>query len=153
MTYLSQPQDASMEDILSSIRKILDDETSLQKSVATKSSETLELTEIVKEIKEISPVEDVRILSSKEHKQETFSKACADIPLMSHSTLSASMAALSSLKEALTPHPHLNGNTTLDEMAKTLLLPLLKDWVDRNLPSLVEQVVREEIQKITQRLS
>lgn len=37
---------------------------------------------------------------------------------------------------------------TFDEMAAEMLQPLLKDWLDNNLPLLVERLVREEIERI-----
>ncbi|MFC5990491.1 PopZ family protein [Limoniibacter endophyticus] len=41
-----------------------------------------------------------------------------------------------------------NRRRELDEMAKTMLRPMLQDWLDNNLPSLVEKLVREEIERI-----
>lgn len=38
---------------------------------------------------------------------------------------------------------------SLDAMAKEMLQPMLKEWLDSNLPALVEKLVREEIQRIT----
>lgn len=148
MSYLNQPQDASMEDILSSIRKILDEEPDAPKiSAPKKKEEPLELTEIVEEY-----TVDVR-----QHPQEDKKniEEPSDEVLMSSSTLSASIAALSSLKDALQPtlsQPTCS-KTTVEDIAKTLLMPLLKDWVNQNLPSLIEKVVTEEVRRLTQRLS
>jgi hypothetical protein len=36
----------------------------------------------------------------------------------------------------------------LDEMTRECLRPLLKDWLDRNLPDVVERLVREEIKRV-----
>ena len=43
-----------------------------------------------------------------------------------------------------------NGRT-VDELVADLLEPLLKDWLDRHLPAIVESVVREEVQRVTRR--
>ncbi|MCM2472179.1 DUF2497 domain-containing protein [Rhizobium sp. CG5] len=37
---------------------------------------------------------------------------------------------------------------SLDEMAEEMLRPMLQDWLDDNLPTLVERLVREEIERI-----
>ena len=37
---------------------------------------------------------------------------------------------------------------SFDEMAEEILRPMLQDWLDNNLPHLVERLVREEIERI-----
>ena len=37
---------------------------------------------------------------------------------------------------------------SLDEVAEEMLRPMLKDWLDDNLPTLVERLVREEIERV-----
>ena len=37
---------------------------------------------------------------------------------------------------------------SLDEMAEEMLRPMLQDWLDNNLPMLVERLVREEIERV-----
>lgn len=41
------------------------------------------------------------------------------------------------------------GNVTLEDMARELLRPLLKTWLDQNLPPLIERMVAKEIEKIS----
>ncbi len=45
----------------------------------------------------------------------------------------------------------LGGDGRLDEVAREILRPLLKQWLDDNLPSLVERLVREEIERVARR--
>lgn len=40
------------------------------------------------------------------------------------------------------------GNPTLDELVREALKPVLREWLDRNLPPMVETMVREEIQRL-----
>ncbi|MER9332226.1 PopZ family protein [Mesorhizobium sp. M0488] len=40
------------------------------------------------------------------------------------------------------------GKKTFDEMAEEMLRPMLQDWLDNNLPTLVERLVREEIERV-----
>lgn len=37
---------------------------------------------------------------------------------------------------------------SFDEMAEQLMRPMLQDWLDNNLPTLVEKLVREEIERV-----
>jgi cell pole-organizing protein PopZ len=37
----------------------------------------------------------------------------------------------------------------LDQAVNDLLRPMLKTWLDENLPSLVERLVREEIERVS----
>lgn len=53
-------------------------------------------------------------------------------------------AAFSELSEALAAR----NRKSLDEMAEEMLRPMLQDWLDNNLPTLVERLVREEIERV-----
>jgi cell pole-organizing protein PopZ len=44
-----------------------------------------------------------------------------------------------------------NVNKTLEDVVKELLRPMLKDWLDVNLPPLVERIVEKEIVKLVGR--
>lgn len=37
---------------------------------------------------------------------------------------------------------------TVDELARALLRPMLKEWLDANLPGIVEAQVRKEVERI-----
>ena len=40
---------------------------------------------------------------------------------------------------------------TLEAMVRGMLRPLLKEWLDRNLPYLIERLVRKEIDRMVNR--
>ena len=61
-------------------------------------------------------------------------------------TASAAFGALAS-----TMLSHSGGARTLEEIVEDLLRPLLKAWLDQNLPPLVEKLVREEIERVARR--
>ena len=44
-----------------------------------------------------------------------------------------------------------DAGSRLDELATELLRPMLKQWLDQNLPGLVEALVREEIERVSRR--
>jgi cell pole-organizing protein PopZ len=41
------------------------------------------------------------------------------------------------------------GVRTIDELVEDLLRPMLRSWLDMNLPPLVERLVREEIERVS----
>jgi cell pole-organizing protein PopZ len=49
------------------------------------------------------------------------------------------------------PGPTMSGGKTLEDVVKEMLKPMLKDWLDRNLPPMVERFVEREIVRLTRR--
>lgn len=43
------------------------------------------------------------------------------------------------------------GNVTLEDMARDLMRPLIKSWLDQNLPEIVEKVVSREVERISRK--
>jgi uncharacterized protein len=66
-------------------------------------------------------------------------------PILSHSTVSAVESAFNALA-----HTVLSNNArTLEDLVKEMLRPMLKSWLDDNLPPLVERIVRAEIERVS----
>jgi cell pole-organizing protein PopZ len=66
-------------------------------------------------------------------------------PMLSHSTVSAVESAFNSLA-----HTVLSNNArTLEDLVKEMLRPMLKSWLDDNLPGLVERIVKAEIERVS----
>jgi cell pole-organizing protein PopZ len=69
----------------------------------------------------------------------------ADVePLLSEESQTAIAASFESLSESLTAH----GISVAEGMAREMLKPMLKAWLDENLPAMVERLVRAEIQRV-----
>jgi cell pole-organizing protein PopZ len=65
--------------------------------------------------------------------------------LLSHETNASVSGAFSRLSETVKPaQPQ-----TVEDLMKEMLRPMLKAWLDDNLPSLVERLVRTEIERVT----
>jgi len=65
------------------------------------------------------------------------------------SAASAFAGFASSLKKPEAPEePSVSAGPTIDELARALLRPMLKDWLDANLPAIVEAQVRKEVERI-----
>lgn len=68
----------------------------------------------------------------------------AEVQLLSSesgNSISAAFSALSAAKQA-------QDSANLDSMAREMLRPMLKSWLDDNLPTLVERLVRAEIERV-----
>jgi uncharacterized protein len=65
--------------------------------------------------------------------------------ILSRSTASAVESAFSSLASTM---PSSNGRT-LEDLVKEMLRPMLKSWLDDNLPGLVERIVKAEIERVS----
>ena len=65
--------------------------------------------------------------------------------ILSHSTVSAVETAFSSLASTVLT----NNARTLEDLVKEMLRPMLKSWLDDNLPGLVERIVKAEIERVS----
>lgn len=68
--------------------------------------------------------------------------------IVSDETATASRSALSALS-ALIVKPAPLADNTLEGLVREMLRPMLKEWLDSNLPDLVEAMVAKEIARIT----
>lgn len=66
----------------------------------------------------------------------------------SASAASAFAGFASSLKKPEPADVQFPSGPTIDEMVRGLLRPMLKDWLDANLPAIVETQVRKEVERI-----
>jgi uncharacterized protein len=66
--------------------------------------------------------------------------------------LAQSFTVLKTLAEpGATPQVVRTGETSLEGLTRDLLRPMLKDWLDANLPNMVESLVAKEIERITKK--
>jgi cell pole-organizing protein PopZ len=127
----------SMDEILSSIKRIIADDdrgrpaTKRAKSVAREEEEeVLELTTAAE-----NAISEDRLLDD--------SKA---------QNLRHSFSALQTLSEpGVAPQIVRSGETSLEGLTRELLRPMLKDWLDTHLPPIVEAMVEREITRITKK--
>lgn len=75
-----------------------------------------------------------------------------DPTLLSEQTTQATRGALDALSRMLVkPEPQSDG--TLEGLVRDMLRPMLREWLDANLPGMVENLVAREIAKITRGMS
>ena len=66
-------------------------------------------------------------------------------PILSHNTVSAVESAFHTLANTVLS----NNARTLEDLVKEMLRPMLKSWLDDNLPGLVERIVKAEIERVS----
>ena len=75
--------------------------------------------------------------------------AMASTPMLSDQIISsATAAAVDSAFNALAQTVLVQNATTLEDLVKEMLRPMLQHWLDNNLPTLVERLVRAEIERV-----
>jgi uncharacterized protein len=151
----------SMEEILSSIKRIIAEEdggaaanrASRRRSAprlaeAGDDDAVLELTEAVPQEAPASLAPVPRIPLRPAATAPT--PAADDAPVISLASVGAARESLANLSSAISQREATaNGSQTIDALVRELLAPMLKEWLDKNLPVMVEQMVQREIDRIT----
>ena len=70
-------------------------------------------------------------------------------PLLSADATAAAGSAFNRLAETMLARA--TGDRSLEDMTREMLRTMLKQWLDEHLPSLVERLVREEIERVARR--
>ena len=131
-------REPSMEDILSSIRRVIArDETpgSVRELRVPEADDILDLQDEEDAAAEAAPATD-----------DLVSDASADAARQSLEALTAAVAP--AVTAATVAAPTVAGRT-MEDVVLDALRPMLKEWLDTNLPSLVEAMVAKEISRIT----
>jgi cell pole-organizing protein PopZ len=91
-----------------------------------------------------TPVAQSEILEAVASEDATEAQASVNSALISAGPKAKVAASFAQLNEAITA----SSSQSLEEMANDLLKPMLQEWLDNNLPGLVEKLVREEIERV-----
>lgn len=167
-------QEPSMEEILSSIRRIIADEQDepakrpADAAAAAPSpppapsleaeEDELELTELVAEppARPAPPppvTQPAPVARQPQPPELPIMAAHDDASLVSSTTAQASTSALARLTRAVASEerPLPGAGRTIEDLVIELLRPQLKEWLDHNLAPLVERVVEQEVKKLARR--
>jgi len=77
-------------------------------------------------------------------REEPGAKRVSDTGLLSREATAAIGSAFNTLTETVRQH-----EPTLEDVVRETLRPMLKSWLDENLPGVVERMVQAEIERIT----
>nr|WP_295106742.1 DUF2497 domain-containing protein [uncultured Caulobacter sp.] len=162
-------QEPTMEEILASIRRIISEDDAPAEPAAEApppppppepviEDDILELTDPIAPEPEPEPLEsvgDIDVYSPEPEPEPVYTPPAAPPPvfdrdevvetLVGATASSAAASAFGSLSSALLMPKDAR---TLEDVVRELLRPLLKEWLDQNLPRIVETKVEEEVQRI-----
>jgi cell pole-organizing protein PopZ len=163
-------QEPSMEEILSSIRRIIAEDDKGQGEPAAAAAgatgdrpggegeDVLELTEIATDETAAAAASaaaaDAATDDSSMKETDTVDRSASAEGLISGAAATASTSALARLSRAATPEERKSSTTagqSMDEFITELLRPSLKDWLDQHLPEIVERIVEQEVKKLARR--
>ncbi len=166
--------DPSMDDILASIRRILseDEQANPQPPNSTRpvtrpvtpTDDVLDLDDTMLVAEPIpGPVAEPIRRPSPDHREDTGVMPDIDTPTAGLIAPEAQMATTNSMgslrrtiearaNAALGSAPSLRGGgPTLEDVVRDELRPMLKNWLDANLPAMVERLVAVEIERLVAR--
>ena len=158
-----------MEEILASIRRIISDNDKGKAEATTDSGRDDGILDLTERMDPPEPQprpqpiaddgsEGTPISTSREAVEPTLGAPESESGLVSTVTAAAATRVFGELARALEQGSGnvgditLASGDTLEDVVKDAVKPMLKEWLDQNLPTLVEDLVRKEIQRMVSRV-
>ena len=144
----------SVEEILESIKKVIarDNREAQQAERRRRESAGIPLTPGKPTDHDGNELDDDEVLELSEAGELVESSDSSPEGLTTESaaqSMRESLAALAMIAEpSMPPQIVRSGETSLEGLTRDLLRPMLADWLDRNLPEIVERLVKAEIARI-----
>jgi uncharacterized protein len=152
MTQPARKEEPSMEEILASIRRMIAEDEQESPPSAAATSQPLGAAPATQDDSMPSePVASPAPSSGAGPTERSPSEASAagqgarSDGLLSPATTTVLDAAFNTLAQTAQPRR----GRTVEELVSELMRPMLKTWLDENLPSIVERLVRAEIERIS----
>lgn len=153
---MKQQGEASVEEILDSIKRVIarDNRDSAVAERQRRSEAGVAQESLVDEAEEVFDLSEAELVDDDSYVGEVEED---DAPLIT-SSVSSSMqenfAALAMLSEpSAKPQIVRSGETSLEGLVREMLRPMLSEWLDKNLPGMVEKMVKDEIARIARKRS
>lgn len=166
---MANPQpEPSMEEILASIRRIISEDGEEEAAPPQQSQQTPRTRPAPRQTAPVTPptaaptvtpttaeedragahleTEDVEMI--KKNTAEAMRNEGED-EILAETTAAAATKAFQSLSQTI--RVSTGEGRTLEDIVTDLLRPLVKDWLDSNLPAIVEEKVEEEVQRVARR--
>ena len=145
---MRQSGEPSVEEILSSIKKVIARDNRAGAAVERRERTERGVATPDSDADAADDVLDLGAIGTFIDEDEDAGQPTLVNPLTA-SSISESLAALAMLSEpGVPPQIVRSGETSLEGMVRELLRPALADWLDKNLPPLVEHMVAVEIARI-----
>lgn len=141
MRHESEP---SVEEILASIKKVIarDNRDTAQEEHRRRENRGISAARATEDVLELSTEAELVIEDEPEEEEGLVAEE-------SRASMRESLAALAMLAEpGMPPQIVRSGETSLEGMVREMLRPMLAEWLDKNLPDMVEKLVAAEIARI-----
>jgi uncharacterized protein len=156
---MSQSKEPSMEEILSSIKRIIAEESDAPpRRPAPEPADEPDVLELTQEFDEpepeVAPWDEPDAISAEEAPAIATAPIAPTRPpetLVSSASADATREALASLSRMVVKPENPAADNTLEGLVRELLRPMLKDWLDANLPGIVQATVDREVARIAGR--
>ena len=156
---MAQHGEASVEEILESIKKVIARDNQDAAAMSRKETATTESADLdnednsdVLDLATMEFAQDLVRQADVSSQYEAARKAAADAPLTTETvrqSMRENFEALAMLSEpGAKPQIVRSGETSLEGLVREMLRPMLAEWLDKNLPGMVEQLVQAEIARI-----
>lgn len=147
---MRQAGEPSVEEILDSIKKVIARDNRTGAAVERKQREERGLRAVPSAAEQAEEAEeDVFELDASAELNDEAEREEPLLPEGRATSMRESLAALAMLAEpGMAPQIVRSGETSLEGMTRELLRPALAQWLDQNLPPLVERLVAAEIARI-----
>ena len=147
-----------MEDILASIRRILNEDDAPASAAESPVKAEEDGVLVLDKSMLVTPpgTDPVAIAQPFESSAEPAHPASSGHTLLAPEAEAAAASSVGSLLRTLTLERNTEvsrGGLTIEDIVRQEIRPLLKTWLDTNLPPLVERLVRSEIERVTGRAS
>ena len=161
---MRQAGEPSVEEILSSIKKVIARDSRIETGKrddvrpnprVSRGADVLDLSEVAAQIMAAPAPNGTSGVHDDFDQHGTPGDEDGEGPLLSDETTSAmrdSLAALAMMAQpGARPQIVRSGETSLEGMVRDMLRPMLAQWLDDHLPTMVEQMVAAEIARIVQK--
>ena len=158
-----QNRESSMEEILSSIKRIIAEDKAIDddRPVVRRKNPLKPALQAVPDAQPEDSDDEILELTDElaEHQNSSargvFGDRRKEERLIDDNKLDSMRQSLSALveKEALERRvpAQPSGGTSLEDLTRELMRPMIKQWLDANLPDLVEELVAREIQRLSEK--
>ena len=157
----------SMEDILSSIKRIIAEEGDVgqrprrprapepaPRDIEEADEAVLELADYADEPSTTSDAEPFESVEPEPEPEPVIDpeprRARSEEAILSERTAQATRGSLDALSKLIV-RPQVSGSDTLEGMVRDMLRPMLSEWLDTHLPEIVERIVQREVERLTKR--
>ncbi len=145
-----EQKEPSMEEILSSIRRILSNEE-VDGNVLEKTTQNVSDGDVAVQAPQVVELTEEMMIQNQNTDSRSGTEENNDA-LISEPTAKATADSLSELTKVIEQEKEqVQPETSLEAVVRSVLKPYLKEWLDAHLPEIVEKVVQREVRRVIDR--